>query len=336
MLLALALCPSVSLAGSDYSDKGFGLRLPPAFIRFREVSAVGGPTVANRYSSAVNPASADWSEVPSRFGLVLAPYFSSVMFEEGTRIDVISETVNWDSRDWGTFQPTLAQIRSNRDENRQGQLFDYSVDVFQIQWAKRRENFAFGVNFNYSEAELVLKMSGGPFDGLRLSESHAESYRLRFGALYEPYEKWLTGMVFEYGFAPFRATKKLPTQFGVMTSKDRGVPHQFVFRSGVSYEYADFSTAYLDHQLGVFLEGDKELKTNRFFLGFDHRLLDGLFVRANGSMDARGNAGWQVGLTAFVSKQCSFSVGYGYNMYPELRPEFGRAQTLQFVLSFCF
>ena len=56
MLAALGGAAGPSWAGSNYSDKHFSVRLPPAFIRFTEVSALGGETVANRFSSAINPA----------------------------------------------------------------------------------------------------------------------------------------------------------------------------------------------------------------------------------------------------------------------------------------
>jgi len=185
------LRPGAALAGSDYSDVPFSLRLPPAFIRFTEVSAGGGGTSASRWSSAVNPASAGWMELPYKFG---------------------------------EFPPA-----------------------------------------------------------------------------------WV---------------------------KSTGVPQQVVVRPGVSYEYADYSTVFLDYQFGFF---DNDLGghfyNHRFSTGVDHRLLEWLFVRAGASVDVRGNAGVTCGVGIHLSRHCGLDVGYQYDVLPELRPEFGRAHVVQITFS---
>jgi len=333
ILLAVVILPSAALAGSDFDDKGFGLRLPPAFIRFRQVTAMGGETAASRFSSAINPASADWSKVPGKYRLVIAPYYSAVIFSEGPRIDTTSQTLNWQSLTWGTFQPTLAQIRSNNETTRDKLDFDYTVDVYQVQWGKRVGDAAIGFNFNYSSVELKRRTTV-PFIGdINTVNSTSESYRFRVGGLYQPREKWLTGVAFEYGFAPYRSILTLPRGFGFVQRKVKGVAHQFVLRPGVSYEYAERSTIYADYQLGAFVDGNNEFWLNRFFVGVEHAVTEWLCLRANGSMDHRGNLGGSVGIGAHVSEFCSFDFGYNYNMYPELGPEFGRSQGLQFILA---
>ncbi len=323
------LRPGAALAGSDYSDVPFSLRLPPAFIRFTEVSAGGGGTSASRWSSAINPASAGWMELPYKFGVVVAPYYSPVLFEQGNRLHITGESVTWDTRRWGTFQPTVAQIRSNRHRDRQQLTFDYRVDTFQLTWGKRLGDFGVGANFNFSQAEVVYKMGQ-----MRVSESHAESYRFRLGGLYQPAEKWLTGLVFEYGFAPFRAKQLDLRQFPPAWVKSTGVPQQVVVRPGVSYEYADYSTVFLDYQFGFF---DNDLGghfyNHRFSTGVDHRLLEWLFVRAGASVDVRGNAGVTCGVGIHLSRHCGLDVGYQYDVLPELRPEFGRAHVVQITFS---
>lgn len=314
-------------AGSDYSDKPLSLRFPSAFIRFTEVSASGGETVANRFSSALNPASAGWLELPCKHGLVVAPYYSNVCFDAGTRLHLFAQSLTLATADWGTFQPTLSQMRTNRATTRQGLLFDYSVDTVQLQWGKRFGDWGVGARFNYAQAETVYKMGK-----MRVSKSNAESYRVRVGGLYQPAEKWLAGLAVEYGVAPYRSTRYA----GPFKYKTRGHPSQLVVRPGVSYEYAKYCTAYLDYQYGAFFHKGDEFHYHRFSTGLEHRLLDCLFVRAGTFADVRGNAGLTCGATLHFARWGCVEFGYQYDPLPELRPEFGRSHVFQAVLSVRF
>ena len=150
------LVAASALAQDDYSDKGFGLRLPSAFLRFTQVSAMGGGSAANRWSSAVNPASADWTPIPGRFGFVLAPYASHIAFANGTDLMLTAESLTWNTGELGTIQPVVVQIRSNRATTRQGLLFDYTVDYTQLGWAKRFGDWAIGATANYAIARTVF------------------------------------------------------------------------------------------------------------------------------------------------------------------------------------
>lgn len=328
LLLAVGVCPSLVWAGSDYSDKPFSLRLPPAFLRFTEVSAAGGETVANRLSSAINPASAGWLNLPTKLGLIAAPYYSNVCFDAGTQLHIVGESLTWDTRRWGTIQPTLSQIRSNRETTRQGLEFDYRVDTVQVQWAKRFGEWGLGATFNFADAEIVQKLGA-----IRVAEGHAESYRFRFGGLYEPASKWLVGLMFEYGFQPWRSTALVLGPQGFMRVKTAGTQYQFLLRPGVSYEYAKYSTVFLDYQYGTFHNRFGCFQNHRFSAGVDHRLLDWLFLRIGGSFDARGNLAWTCGASVHLARWCGIEFGYQYDVLPELRQEFGRSHTLQLTFS---
>lgn len=327
-LLVVAVGPSAVQAGSDYSDKDFSVRMPPAFVRLREVTTFGGETAANRFSSAINPASADWTELPGRLGLVLSPYYSYIRFGEGNEVHVFGEAVTWDTGEYGVIRPVLNQIRTNEETLKDGRTFDFTVNTLDVLWAKRVGPVGLGFNFTFSDAEVVNKL--GP---LRVAESHAESYRFRFGGLYEPAEQWLAGLVFEYGFVPTRVSALTPTPMGPVPTRSDDTQHQFILRPGVSYEYADLSTVFVDYQYGVYFNDDHTLNHHRFNAGVEHRLLKWLFVRLGGAVDARGNLSWSAGVGAHLSEYCSVDLGYQYDPLPELRPEFGRSQALQFVLA---
>ena len=346
-LLVLLCVAAAASAGSDYGSESFAVRLPPAFIRFTEVSAIGGETVANRFSSAINPASTAWTDLASKYGIVVAPYYSLINFDNGTDLHLTGQSVTWDTGKFGVFQPVVSQIRSNEDTLRTGLDFDYDVDTFQLQWGKRFGRCAIGATFNFARARIIqdgtIMRTVAPFPSplpvTVYSEGNAESYRFRLGGLYEVADKWLAGMIVEYAFQPWRSdvttTTTLPGELppSITRARNSGTQHQVLVRPGISYEYAERSTVYLDYAYGGYLRHDDALHSHRFSLGVDHQLLQWLFVRAAGSVDDRGNVGVTCGASVFFSRWGSLEFGYQYNMLPELQPEFGRAHALQFTLA---
>jgi len=146
----LCLLPLDAMAGSNYGDKDFAVRLPSAFLRFTEVATMGGETVANRMSSAINPASTAWLKLPGDMGIVLAPYYSPVLFDNGTNMHVIGESATVTVGSFGVIQPTISQIRTNDATMRNGRTFDYTVDSYQVQWGKRFGKYAAGAMFNFA------------------------------------------------------------------------------------------------------------------------------------------------------------------------------------------
>jgi hypothetical protein len=333
-LVLLSIGPAAGADG-DYSDMSFSVRMPAVFIRFTEVEAMGGQTAANRHSSAINPAAAAWTEAPSPLNLHTIPsaFFSHIDFDEGTRLHVTGEALTIGLGEWGVFQPAMAQIRSNRASMRSGAIFDYRVDTLRGVWAKRWGDLALGSEFSFSEAETKFDAFG-----MRVSESKAENYRLRLGGLYQPAEKWLVGLVSEYGFAPYRAENFtfIPPFGPIVKTKFNDTPQQFVLRPSASYEYMPDCTTYLDYQYGAFFDKLDTLHSHRLNGGVQHRLYQWLYGRLGGGLDLRGNVSGTIGASVHFAEWGSFEVGYLYNMFPELRPEFGRSHTLQAVLSLRF
>jgi hypothetical protein len=312
----------------DYSDKPFGVRLRPAFLRFIEVSSAGGASAANRWSAAVNPASADWNDVPSPRGLILAPYYSHIAFDEGTRLHLAGESFTWDLGELGTVLPSVVQIRSNEARDAMGLEFDYRVDYAQVQWAKRCGDWGFGLTASVGKAEIQQDL--GP---LRVADTEADTYRFRAGLLHQPAERWLTGCIVEYGFSPYETDALALTPLGPVAVEIDGTERGFLVRPGVSYEYADYSCLYADYQYGRYSNRGDHLRSHWWVVGVDHRLLEWLWVRGSASIDGRGNASGSCGLGAYFSRRCSVDIGYQYDPLPELQPEFGRSHILQLAFS---
>ncbi len=330
VVLVIATGTSQAAAG-DYDDKDLSLRLASGFIRFTEVSAFGGETAANRWSPAVNPASADWTALPGRSGVVLAPYYSHMSFDAGMKLNLYGEAGAWDTRRSGTFVPTLSQLRSNKVPDRDGLEFDYETDTFQLQWGKRHGGWALGATVNYNESEVTQRAGG-----LEVRHTEAETWRLRIGGLYEPCCKWLIGVVAEYGWSPYDFRAVVPTPGGLVPISGEDTLTQHILRAGVSYEYKPFSTTYFDYQFARFESDLGKIDTHRFQAGVQHNIAEFLWLRAGATTDQFGNVGVMAGLSVAWADWGQLHFGYQRGVLPELRPSFGESDIFQLTLSLNF
>lgn len=334
-LLLAGLATPVLARG--FEDESLTLRLPAAFSRFAtygDVAGLGGASAGSKWSSSVNPASVAWESVPGDLHLVFSPQYSTLAFENGSRLDVCAEAFTWDLGEFGVIQPSLAQVRSNTATTRQGLDFRMDMDYAQVQWAKRfGDDWALGANLNFTKSETRYDL--GPLD-LDVSESSGETYGFRLGTLHRPAPRLLAGLVFDYAFSPSRTTLFDFMGTGVGDVRVKDTTHQYVLRPGVSYEYDKDSAVYADYQYGAFRDESGSLEVHRFYVGVDHRVYDWLFLRGGTAMDVRGNTAWAVGLGIYPSERVSIDVGYQQDMFPELEPEFGRSRTLTISVSITF
>jgi hypothetical protein len=107
-------------------------------------------------------------------------------------------------------------------------------------------------------------------------------------------------------------------------------------RPGISYEYAEQSTIYIDYQHGHFRNSTGHLSTNRFFSGIENRFLPWLFGRAGVAYDFRGIASPTVGIGLYPTDTLSIDIAYQNNMFPELRPEYGHSSLFGISLAYVF
>jgi len=265
----------------------------------------------------------------------LNPQYSAIMFREGTVLHVISESVTKEFDNFGILQFSLAQIRSNEHDTLQETFssktkFSDKMDYAQLQWGKKfSDDFAIGANFNYSYSEITSKI-----DELKLYDSSSNSYGIRLGTLYRLAPNLLGGLVADYSWSPSNTTIYYDTFIpgaGYTLTKD--TTEQFTLRGGPSYEYRKDSTINLDYQYGTFRNDTGTLEVHRVFAGVDHRIVDALFVRAGIALDNHGNTSGTCGLGIYPLKTVSIDIGYQYNMFPEVQPDFGRAHTLTISLS---
>ncbi len=288
----IALASFGNYAYADgFDDKDFSLRFPAALSRFSsyaDVAATGGASAGSKWQSSVNPAATGWQSIPGRYHISLNPQYSAIMFQEGTVLHVISESINKDFEKFGTFQASLAQVRSNDRVTRQGIKFSYDMDYMQAQWGKRfSDHFALGGNFNYSSSEVTNKL-----DTAKLADSTSDSYGFRVGTLYRMAEKLLGGVVVDYSWSPSKTTYYDLLGSGIGDVRVDDKTKQFTLRAGPSYEYRKDSAVNLDYQYISLKNDTGTMEVHRVFAGIDHRIVDALFLRAGVSLDNKGNTSW--------------------------------------------
>lgn len=310
----------------DIDDNDFSLRLPAALSRFAsygDVAAVGGASAGSKWGSAINPASIDWLASELDYTLNLNPQYSFICFQKGTKLQVapLSATVNLE--EWGSVQTTVAVAHSNVARTKTGLDFEFEMEHYQLQWAKRLENCGVGVNFNYAPSSTRFDL--GPW---RVSKSRSDSYGFRAGGLLQVTDKLLTGLVLDYGAATSRTVMYDFLGLGIGDSKIKDTTHQYSVRPGISYEYKEDSAVYADYQYFQIHNDTGNLGIHRLLFGIDHELFDGFFVRSGVAFDDDGNAAVTGGVGIYPNDWLTIDVGYQYNMFPELKSDFGRSQIL--------
>lgn len=318
-----------------FDDKDFSLRFPAALSRFSsyaDVAATGGASAGSRWQSSVNPASIAWQRIQARYKLSLSPQYSQILFQEGTVLHVISESITKDFDNFGTVQVSFAQVRSN-DRVMRAPLpdykFSYNMNYLQIQWGQLvSDDLALGGNLNYSSSDVTTTY---------VAETHthtsSDSYGIRVGTLYRISTNLLGGIVVDYSKSPSRMTVYdiFGSGIGDVSVEDR--TNQFTFRAGPSYEYSKGSTLNMDYQYIALKNDTGELEVHRMFAGVDNRIVDALFVRGGFALDNHGNTSWTAGLGIYLLKQLSIDIGYQYNMFPEIQMEYGRSHLITISIS---
>jgi len=332
VLAGAGACPAW---GQVTGHDPFSLRLPAALGRFSpyaDVAGVGNASAASKWSSSVNPASGAWLDWPAGKVVALTPQYSTIGFKQGPRLHVTSEAGTVDLGKWGRLQPAFAQVWADEDTTRQDLDFDFNLSRYQMNWGKKINNdWALGAGFQYSRSQAFYDM--GPID---ISKSSSDSYGFTVGTLNRIAGKLLGGAVVQYSFSRDRTTMFGIPQFAIPETKSDDTTHEVTFRPGLSYEYAKDSTILLDYQFGSYFNHEGSIVVQRFFTGVDHRIFDWLFVRGGIAMDTRAHVGLTCGVGIYPCDAVTLDVAFQNDMFPEVRQEFGRSQTLTISLTVTF
>jgi len=331
MALGVVLICARTAHADDYDGYDLSLRLPAVFSRFSSyagVAAAGNAQAASRWSSSINPASAAWPHPEIPYSYDASADFSALQFKEGTDVYVITEAAVLDAGAAGVLVPTFAQVHSNHEQTSAGLGFKFEGDYGQLPWGKRiAEDWAIGANLNFLATETRFDVADA-----KLARTRTNDYGLRLGALHQPFDSLRVGLTMDYGYAPAWTDRFDPFGRGTGTVRSQDVTQRVLARTGIAWQFTARSTLYLDYQAGVFWNDTGTLWVHRFPLGVEYWLVPlGWVARMGATIDTRGSAALTAGTGMAVSKRAFVDLAYQYGMFPELRPEFGSAQT--FALS---
>jgi len=342
-LATLALMPAFqpsSVKADDYDTKPFSLRFQSALTRFSpfsDVAGTGGASVASRFSSSVNPASAAWDikeKEPNSEKQLLktatSPQYSRLSFSNGTEFDVFASSIFSPISDDDTLLGSIAGVDTDHGKTNDGLGFDLALIQSQLAWGHRdSDEWGYGASFNFAES-----VTNVDYLGTNVAHSSSHVFGTRAGLIYSPCSNLRFGQTLEFSASPGRNTV-LDLQSGTEFS-DRDSTYSYLYRSGVTYEYGNEKSAiYADYHGGVFENGEGNLVVNRFPVGIDHSIYKWLYVRGGAIIDALGYVTPSVGFGLYP-KAVSIDVAFQQGYSPELTKDFGSARLYSIALSIPF
>jgi phage-related protein len=325
LLAIFGLCSySMVNAGEieDLASIDFSLRFPSALSKFSsagDVAGFGGASAASQYASGINPASIEWKvspELPYSF----SPQFSNIRFEKKSNLRISALTAGINTEKMGGFQVSASKTSS--DENAQSEFLRFQGNYAQIQWGKKiQEDLAIGVNLNY----VSFNTKAG-FDGILLADGDSHTKGIKGGVLWAATSKVLAGLIIDYA-SEHSTTQMMDVDcFCLLPFADTS--KSVLLRAGLSYEYADLSSLYLDYLQGSFHNPRSRMSSKTLFVGIEHQFFPWLFGRVGVSQDFRGFTGKTLGIGINPSKNISIDFAVQRDMFPELLPEFGHSTLL--------
>jgi len=309
----------------------FSLRLPSALSKFSaagDVAGVGGASAGSPYSSGINPASIEWSaslELP----LILSPEFSRIQFAKTPDMRVATVTGSINTPNTGGYQATISKVASNDSADLNSMQLE--GDYAQIQWGKKiTDNFAVGVNLNYTDFNIKATM-----DGFLVADGDSRTRGTRAGVLWRALPRLLAGVVMDYSTAA-SATNFLDIECFCYIPVEDNTNKTTIVRTGINYEYRTLSSIYMDYVVGRFRNSSQSMTSKTLLLGIEHQLFPWLYARAGIARDFRGVNGKTMGLGIVPSANVSVDLAYQQDMFPELLPEFGDAEVINLSVNLSF
>ena len=327
VLSAVALLATASGAfASDVEDKSFSLRLAAAqsrFARFTDAAGLGGAGAGSPWSSSPNPASTGMnaSVGPRRWGT--SAQYALLSFEAGTLVHVASLSGAHETCSWGNWQPSILGLSSNRATTRDGLTFGWEAWSAEVQWGKKiSHDTSVGVNVSYLASEMDFDL--GPFE---VSSSTAGTWGLRTGVLHKATDKLFLGATIDGQAAASDTTVHDFMGLGIGDIEVSDTTYTLLGRVGLYTFLTKDLTLYADYQVGYFDDDTGGLLTHRILAGLDQTVIRGLYLRAGTVLDIYGNTALTLGVGVTPSERLLIDLSYQYDMFPEIAPEFGRADT---------
>lgn len=322
-MAAMAFAANPALA-EDYAAHGFALRFPAALARFSsygDVAGYGGASVGSRYPSSVNPAATDWI-APQGGGYVLSPQYSRLRFANAPDLRISTLSAGASLPGLGGFQPSYTRIAN--DGPQRGDFLLLDGHAAQLQWGgKLGGELALGVNVNTSRFR-----SRAGLGGMLLADGATETDGLKLGLLWVPSARLSAGLMADYARARADTAALDPGCLCSVRFSDRS--HSRGVRAGLNYAYDGQSSVYADVLRARYTGIDGAMTSRILFAGLEQQLRPWLFLRGGLAHDRGGHTGQTLGLGLTPAPYLVIDLAYQRDMFPELRPEFGRSSLFNF------
>lgn len=349
VMIGLGEPVSYTVGAAEFEDASFSLRFPAAISRFApygDVAATGGASAGSKWSSSINPASADVVKIESRGHVAFSPQYSTIRFEEGPALRLGAGTISYNAGSAGTFEVSGAQLSSNSEKSLTPLRFSFGAEFAQLRWAKSvTPDHAIGAAVSFTHSEVDTRVQPPGLDPLGFPvllpltdffHSEGETYTFRIGSLHKLAKPLRAGLTAEYAYSPTKTTFFDLSGLGLPDVLDRQSTNQMLVRPGVSFEIKKDTFIYADYQLGLFWNEDENLTVHRFYFGGEYSFGRWLYVRGGVAYDMRGNTSWTSGIGIYPVKWLTLDLGYQRHMFPELEVEFGKSETLTVSISVQF
>ncbi len=335
LVLLLLLGAAGPVSADDLEDKDFGLRLSAAltrFSRYPDSAGLAGAGGGSPWSSSPNPASSGMnpSTGPKHYGA--SAQYAQIHFDEGTIAHVASVSGSYDHDRWGSWQPSVLAVTTNRATRSDGPTFEWDVGGAELQWATMVGcDTAVGVNLSWLDSEMDFDL--GSID---VSESDSTTLGLRVGALRRCPNDFHIGVAVELSGARAKTTTHDFMGLGAGDTVDRDTTYAFTVRPGIYKFLTKDLTAYVDYQFGHFWDHTGTLTAHRLFAGLDLTVREGVYVRAGTILDNFNNAAATFGIGIAPSETLYIDLAYQYDVLPEVELEFGKSHVFSLGVTVLF
>jgi hypothetical protein len=303
------------LSTSALAAEPFSLRFTSALDRFPNSAdtAALSASVGSARGASVNPAAIGWNKFK---GHAITPTYSFLDFNNGTHLEVATATYTRGLGNNGNLQFTFTKVISNEEMMANSPLlYDYKMNYYKTQWGYHvSDDLAIGVNLNYSNSETNNSI---PNVGAKYLKSESETFGTAIGAIYRLTPKMLMGLTLDYSESPST------TDIYKYNLTQNDTVRKLSTKAGMSYRIIPSTYVNFDLQYGSFKNNKDKFEVGRASLGVEHTLVEYLVFKAGTVFDADGNKSVTGGLRLYPSKKVNIDMGYQYNMYPEVKPEFG-------------
>ncbi|OGK76642.1 MAG: hypothetical protein A2X52_14805 [Candidatus Rokubacteria bacterium GWC2_70_16] len=334
-LAPLWLLAAIDSHAGDLKNEPASFRISLALDRgsiFTDVAGLSA-SAAYPYGSSTNPAADDFlRQPPNEFTLAGTLTGNYIAFTSGASITAGAASASYRLPETGTLTLGFTRADSHGAKSHEGDGFGLRSNELSLAYSHRLgERLSVGGEVKLSES--TLNISGTLADLPLRADSDSLGIDGRVGVLLGLGEQWLVGLLAGAGSARGHTTGAWitpdpPFGFGPQRFRLSDEITSVTARLGLGWRPSEKFGAYADWQYLGLSGNTNSAEVGRMFGGLEYLPVAALALRLGGSLDTDRQATVSGGLGFYLFKNFQAEMAYGYNAFPEVRREFGRAHLL--------